>query len=229
MGRRFLSVPVVAVMAGAMVVLSCAPAFANAADPEPGTTATVTTNPDGSKTVRVQGTWAWPSQTGCSDRFGAGWAIAWGDPNQPGNLVSGHGVTLLVGTPSDNAVHFNAAQPCGTLDANNHPHGAWGPEDHTYAAGTDVGKVCVNMYDLHDTQAKKPGDYVAGGSGHNGDNSVQTNAYNPDSTAFCVQPVATAAELPLGTIGGLGFAAVLGGGLVFTTTRRRRSSQKQSD
>jgi len=94
--------------------------------------------------------------------------------------------------------------------------------------GTDVGKVCVNMYDLHDTQAKKPGDYVAGGSGHNGDNSVQTNAYNPDSTAFCVQPVADATQVPVGTIGGLGFAVVLGGGLVFTTTRRRRSSTKQS-
>jgi hypothetical protein len=218
-----------ALFSAAVIVMFGAPAFANAADPNPGTTATLTTNPDGSKTVRVQGTWSWPSQNGCSNRFGAGWAVAWNDPNQPGNVVSGHGVTIYVGTPSDNNVHFNAAQPCGTLDADNHPHGSWGPEEHTYAAGTTVGKVCVNMYDLHDTQAKKPGDFVAGGSGHNGDNSVQTNRYDPDSAAFCVQPLADATQVPVGAIGGLGLAVALGGGLVFTTSRRRRSSSANED
>ena len=224
MARRILVAPAMALFSAAAVVLFAAPAFANAADPNPGTTATLTTNPDGSKTVRVSGTWSWPSQNGCSNRFGAGWAIAWNDPNQPGNVVSGHGVTIYVGTPSDNTVHFNPSQPCGTLDANNHPHGSWGVEQHTYAAGTAVGKVCVNMYDLHDTQAQKPGDYVAGGSGHNGDNSVQTNSYDPNSDAFCVQPVADETQVPVGAIGGLGLAVALGGGLVFTTTRRRRPS-----
>jgi len=226
-GRKLVSAPVVvAVVAVATVLLSSAPAFANAADPNAGTTATMTTNPDGSTTVRVSGTWSWPSQTGCSNRFGAGWAIAWNDPNQPGNVVSGHGITIYVGTPSDNTVHFNTP-PCGTLDPNNHPHGSWGPATHTYAAGTAVGKVCVNMYDLHDTQANKPGDYIAGGSGHNGDNSVQTNAYDPNNPAFCVQPVEDSTQVPVGTIGGIGLAVALGGGLVFTTTRRRRSPPGQ--
>jgi len=218
MARKLFSAPAAAL---AIVLLSAAPAFANAADPNPGTTATATKNPDGTTTVRVSGTWSWPSQTGCTNRYGAGWAIAWSDPNQPGNVVSGHGVSIYVGTPTDNAVHFTASQPCGTLDANNHPHGAWGPEEHTYAAGTDVGKVCVNMYDLHDTQANKPGDYIAGGNGHNGDNSVQTNAYDPNSTAFCLQPSSADADLPLGALGGVGVAVILGGGLVFTTSRRR--------
>ena len=217
MARKLFSVPVVA----ALLLLSATPAFANAADPNPPTTATATKNPDGSTTVRVSGTWSWPSQAGCANRFGAGWAIAWDDPNQPGNVVSGHGVTIYVGTPSDNTVHFNPDDPCGTLDANNHPHGAWGPEEHTYAAGTNVGTVCVNMYDLHDTQTKKPADYIAGGNGHNADNSVQTNAYDPTvGGAFCVQPSSADTDLPLGALGGVGLAAVLGGGLLFTTRRR---------
>lgn len=221
MRGKLMSLSVGAVGVAAVLVFSAAPAFANAANPDTGTTATATKNADGTTTVNISGTWSWASQNGCSDRFGAGWAVAWGDPNQPGNAVSGHGTTIFVGTPTDNAVHYNAAAPCGTLDANNHPHGPWS-DSHTYAAGVDPGPVCVNMYDLHDTQAKKPGDYVAGGSGHNGDNSVQTNGYDPTvGGAFCVQPAASSADLPLGAVGGIGLAVVFGGGLVFTTTRRR--------
>ena len=217
MARKLFSIPVVV----GLVLLPAAPAFANAANPNAGTTATATKNADGSTTVNISGTWSWPSQTGCSDRFGAGWAVAWNDPNQPGNVVSGHGVTIYVGTPTDNAVHFDASDPCGTLDANNHPHGRFS-DSHTYAAGTDPSTVCVNMYDLHDTQAKKPGDYIAGGNGHNADNSVQTNAYDPTvGGAFCVQPAGSAADLPLGALGGVGLALALGGGLAYTTTRRR--------
>ena len=221
MARKFVSAPIAALAAAAIVVLSAAPAFANAANPDSGTTATATKNPDGTTTVQISGSWSWPSQTGCTNRFGAGWAVAWGDPNQPGNVVSKGSVTIYVGTPSDNTVHFNAADPCGTLDANNHPHGNFS-DSHTYAAGVSPGPVCVNMYDLHDTQAKKPGDYVAGGNGHNTDNSVETNSYDPTvGGAFCVQPTSDTADLPLGALGGVGFALVLGGGLAFTTTRRK--------
>ncbi|MBV8979565.1 MAG: hypothetical protein JO086_01565 [Acidimicrobiia bacterium] len=220
MARKLFLAPAVA----ALLLLWATPAFANAANPNPGTTATSTKNPDRTTTVNISGTWSWPSQTGCSNRFGAGWAVAWSDPNQPGNIVSKNGITIYVGTPTDNTVHFNAADPCGALDSNNHPHGNFS-DTHTYAAGVDPGPVCVNMYDLHDTQAKKPGDYVAGGNGHNPDNSVETNAYDPTvGGAFCVQPTAASTDLPLGAFGGVGLAVALGGGLVYTTRRKPKAA-----
>jgi hypothetical protein len=205
-----------------MVVMALSPtALANAANPLPTTRGTATTNADGSITVTVQGDWDWQTQTGTEaqpcggTRYGVGWAIAWGDPNQPGNPVTKGSITLLVGTPSDNAVHYNPALPCGTLGAGNHPTGGWGPDSHTYAAGTNVGHVCVNMYDLHDTQAAKPGDYIAGGKGHNSDNSVQTNSFDPNSAGFCFQPdVGGGTQVPSGAAGIVGLSLLLGLGLV---------------
>jgi hypothetical protein len=209
MARRYAAVVALPLLLFALTPSS----FANAANPLPTTGGTATTNADGSVTVVVHGNWDWQSQTGTEadpcggTRYGVGWAIAWGDPNQPGNPVTKGSITLLVGTPSDNTVHFNAADPCGSLGAGNHPTGAWGPDSHTYAAGTTIGKVCVNMYDLHDTQAKKPGDYIAGGSGHNSDNSVQTNSFDPNSAGYCFQPT-VGTQVPAGAMGLVVFIGV---------------------
>jgi hypothetical protein len=222
------SIWVMATLAATLVVVAASAAFGNAANPLPTTTAIATQNADGSVTVTVHGSWDWQSQTGTSadpcggTRFGVGWAVAWGDPNAPGHAVTKGSTTLLVGTPTDNAVHFDAADPCGVLGPGNHPTGPWGPESHTYGAGTPVGQVCVNMYDLHDTQAKKPGDYVAGGPGHNKDNSIETNAFDPNGAGFCSQPtVGGGTEVPVGSMGVVGLSVLLGGGLLVVSRRRR--------
>ena len=216
-------------VAGCLVLVTAAGSWANAANPLPTTRGTGTQNADGTITVSVQGEWDWQSQTGTAtdpcggSRYGVGWAVGWGDPNAPGHPVTKGGITLLVGTPSDNAVHFNSGDPCGVLGANNHPTGGWGPETHTYAAGTSVGKVCVNMYDLHDTQAAKPGDYVAGGAGHNKDNSIETNSFDPNGAGFCFQPIVSGGgtEVPVGSMGVLGLSVLTGGTLVVLGRRRR--------
>src|SRR5438874_2292351 len=75
----------------AVLAVTALPAFANAANPVAPSTgtgtpinATVQTNANGSikvltgsVAVTVNGTWNWLSQTGCSSRFGVGWAVDW--------------------------------------------------------------------------------------------------------------------------------------------------------
>src|SRR5205823_5842890 len=76
--------------ATAILAATAAPAFANAANPNPDSkgqgivSGTISNNPDGSVNVlsgsvvvNVKGTWAWASQTGCLQRFGVGWAVDW--------------------------------------------------------------------------------------------------------------------------------------------------------
>src|SRR5581483_4219819 len=169
-------------------IITAGPASANAANPLPTTTGSASVAPNGDITVTVSGTWSWVSQT-CTGRFGTGWAVAWGDPNAPGNPVTKGATTLLVGTPTDNTVHYNVLTPLGTCDANNHPTGPWS-DSHTYAAGTPIGNICVNMYDLHKSPADQPKDFIAGGPNHNDDNSVETNDFDPNSntSGFCFKP-----------------------------------------
>jgi uncharacterized membrane protein len=169
-------------------LITAGPASANAANPLPTTTGSATVAPNGDITVTVSGTWSWLSQT-CTGRFGTGWAVAWGDPNAPGNPVPTTNPKLLVGTPTDNTVHYNVIAPLGTCDANNHPTGPW-TDSHTYKAGTPIGDICVNMYDLHKSPADQPNDFIAGGANHNKDNSVETNDFDPNSntSGYCFKP-----------------------------------------
>ncbi|MBV8236580.1 MAG: hypothetical protein JO075_12830, partial [Acidimicrobiia bacterium] len=108
--RRRLAASLTAFAAVALSIagiITAGPASANAADPLPTTTGSATVAPNGDVTVNVSGTWLWATQQaggndGCGGHYGVGWAIAWGDPNQPGNLVSGHTtsgapINLLVG------------------------------------------------------------------------------------------------------------------------------------
>jgi uncharacterized repeat protein (TIGR01451 family) len=169
-------------------IITAGPAFANAANPLPTTTGNATVAPNGDVTVTVSGTWSWLSQT-CTGRFGTGWAVAWGDPNEPGNPVPTTNPVLLVGTPTDNTVHYNLLAPLGTCGLNGHPTGPW-TDTHTYKAGTPIGDICVNMYDLHKSPADQPNDFIAGGPNHNKDNSVETNDFDPNSntSGFCFKP-----------------------------------------
>lgn len=95
----------------------------------------------------------------------------------------------------------------GPHGATSYNTGTWGPVVHTYGPGATDIRVCVVMYDIHNaggakggpkhghhgpgpkhgpkgggaapTAGPKLGDLVAGGSGHNRDNSVQDNAATP--------------------------------------------------
>jgi uncharacterized membrane protein len=169
-------------------IITAGPALANAANPLPTTSGSATVAANGDVTVTVSGTWQWLSQS-CGGRFGTGWAVAWADPNEPGNPVPPTNPVILVGTPTDNTVHYDLAFPLGTCGADGHPIGNWS-DSHTYKAGTPIGDICVNMYDLHQSPADKPGDYIAGGPNRNHDNSVETNDFDPNSntSGFCFKP-----------------------------------------
>lgn len=175
---------------------------ANADAPDPVVQATqvsVVENADYTKTVTVKGSWKWTTHhTDCNkDRYAAGWAVNWNDPDQIGNYVGTiNNVAVKVGAaaansrnPADNTVHYypgpNPAR-CGVYA--NHPDGSyntgeWGPLSHTYSSSVDLSKisVCVVVYDIHADKKDKPKerDLWAGGDNNNHDNSVQGNAKTP--------------------------------------------------
>jgi hypothetical protein len=117
--------------------------------------------------VSVSGSWSWQSQATASLQYKVGYAIDWGD------VASGNAVSTFHigdGTAGTNHVLTNVSPNTGAS-------GAWGPAVHTYAAsGTYT--VCVIMYDVGPVlAASQPptGQFslVAGGTGHNTDNSVE--------------------------------------------------------
>jgi uncharacterized repeat protein (TIGR01451 family) len=106
-GRRSLLRGVVAVSTAASMLAFALPAFANAPNPVSTTVDQVTVNSDGSRTVTVEGTWNWASQTKCSTaRNGVGYQIDWFDnqTNAIGSAGSPDGI-LYVGDAQDNIVH----------------------------------------------------------------------------------------------------------------------------
>jgi uncharacterized repeat protein (TIGR01451 family) len=169
---------------GVFVVASGMAAVADSPDVNSTALANYTVNADGTVTVTVGGNWAWPShKSDCNtDRYAAGWAVAWNDKAAPGNFVGTlNGVDYYVGTPSDNTVHFYPNAPrCGVYNAGlGYNSGVWGPETHTYANVASVPpSVCVVTYDIHNSGKNggiKDGDLNAGGRNRNPDNSVESN------------------------------------------------------
>src|SRR4051812_42939405 len=152
--------------------------MADSPDPQSTAVANVHVNTDGTVDVTVQGTWAWPThKSDCNtNRYAAGWAVNWDDKDAPGNFVGTlNGVSYSVGTPTDNTVHYNTSPRCGVYNGS-YNTGSWGPMTHTYkSTATLPSTICLVTYDIHGTTTPKSGDLVAGGSGHNGDNSVQSN------------------------------------------------------
>jgi hypothetical protein len=78
-------------------------------------------------------------------------------------------------------------------NAGGHPWGSWGytvPYSHTYAKRSDVSQVCVNFYDVHGGGTGTKLQLVNGAKeitvNGNGDNSIQTNAFNPAVGANCI-------------------------------------------
>jgi hypothetical protein len=76
---------------------------------------------------------------------------------------------------------------------NGHPWGSWGyttSYSHTYASRSDVSKVCVNYYDVHGGGTGSKLQLVNGAKeitvDANGDNSIDTNAFDPSNGANCI-------------------------------------------
>jgi hypothetical protein len=169
---------IVAVVTG-FVLLIAVPVFADSPNPRTGT-ATMVVNPNGTTTVTLSGTWSWTKATSCTKA--TGYNVDWNDPLQPGNLVGTlNGVSYEVGAlaanvlnPADNVIHpmANCVETAGIAGGN------WGPISHTYAAGSVLpATVCAVTYH------NKGG--VAGGPGHQTDNSVEENDNSPGS-AGCI-------------------------------------------
>ena len=147
------------------IVLALA-AFAGMASAHSGKPASIAATINGTQ-VSVSGSWSWQSQATASLQYKIGYAVDWGD------VASGNAVgTFHIGdgTAATNHVLTNVSPNSGA-------NGAWGPAVHTYqASGTYT--VCVLMYDVGPIlAATQPpsGQFslVAGGPGHNVDNSVE--------------------------------------------------------
>src|ERR1041385_8076166 len=115
----FAAAAAIAVLAG--TALADAPDVKIAPVQSPAITATAVTNADGTVTVTVRGGWNWEhNNADCNlDRAGAGVAIDWFDPKQPGNdlgvsiPINGVSTPIAVGTAAANTLNpaHTAAPP----------------------------------------------------------------------------------------------------------------------
>ena len=188
-------------LAGLLMILvagtGLAMASANAPNPSGAVTGSSVQNRDGTVTVSVSGPWSWdelPStaadgdaksspQLKCADRYAIGWAVDWSDASTP-YVIDHNGVVFHVGR------HYDGQDTnlCAQTAPDGAPEGTWSAS-HTYADAAAVPAVlCVNVYDMHGKQGQpsnSTSDYLAGGPGHDADNSIETNDYNPNIGGNC--------------------------------------------
>src|ERR1700722_5250892 len=117
-------------------------AWANAPEPSnmPAQTDTVIANANGTVTVTATGSWVWAfsstpktnqgidvtASAPCDDRFGAGWAVAWSDPSDPGYTETFHndngtatvnlGSKGVIASNTEDHVLYSKTDPCGTFE-----------------------------------------------------------------------------------------------------------------
>jgi hypothetical protein len=126
------------------------------------------------------------------------------DPNKYLSWKGGCGREPLTATASKNAPGGGpngeaTGKSCadGTLACKSHPWGSWGYEQnaglgyaHTYVKRSDVTTVCANFYDVHGGGTGTKFQLVNGAKeitvDGNGDNSIQTNAFNATQGANCI-------------------------------------------
>jgi hypothetical protein len=129
------------------------------------------------------------------------------DPSpNPNNYLSwkgGCGREPLTATASQPSGAAPSGQTCadGTTNCSGHPWGSWGYEpalndgqsqgySHTYAKRSDITTVCVNFYDVHGGGTGSKLQLVNGAKeitvDQNGDNSIQTNAFNTAQGENCI-------------------------------------------
>ena len=103
-----------------------------------------------------------------------------------------------------------------TSPENGYPAGKWGPITHTYTTPGPY-TICPVMYDPHSPEvgvhAGGSGQIIAGGTGHNNDNSVEKNGNQHVCEVTATLPsLTTSAEPSKGTTGGsLGDKATITG------------------
>ncbi len=131
-----------------------------------GTPDTVHVTQVGPLTVSAAGTWSWPEMATASKLSYTGFAIDWGDVTS-GNAVGSFHVGD--GTAATNVV----LQPTSPAQGSS---GSFGPVTHTYAKAGSY-QVCAILYDLGEVTPFATSGYhslLAGGPGHNTDNSVDS-------------------------------------------------------
>ena len=190
-----------------------APALANAANPDPNTSATAQVNADGSVTVSLTGTWSWPGQN-CAGRYGEGWAVDWWGISSSATPASNFSLTnaTIVTSPtttstgtitsagsiqlhnSSNFFHvssdyngqtINSASTCTdtTIGGQAGSTGSWSAMA-TYPSQSDLPpQICVNMYDEHGNEGQPSNSANDYRAVKNGDNSIQTNQFDPTAGA----------------------------------------------
>jgi hypothetical protein len=208
----------VGVLAGVMAVA----AFANAANPNPDTKAVETVNADGTATVTLSGTWSWPGQNcegRYGEGWAVDW---WGlsSSQLPANnftltnasVVTGPGTTTtepiqaagswqIKGTNTYfhvsslyNGEDVNSSSTCTDTGSGSTAGstGSWSATA-TYPSASDVPpEICVNMYDEHGSEGNPSGSANDFSAVNNGDNSIQTNSFNPQSgQGYCAAPTIT--------------------------------------
>ena len=171
------------VAAAILALLAAGGALARA--PDPGS---IAAGVDGSAVV-VSGTWDWPGAGKCENRA-VGWALDWGDPSDRGNEVADG---FSVGSANDNAVHTNG--DCGEITTDNDRSGRWGPLSHTYPSA-GVYRICAVTYEVHLLKNQpRDSEFLAGGSRHNKDNSVEEHPAGPRSPGCMSVTVGAAADI----------------------------------
>jgi hypothetical protein len=172
----------------------------------------------------TQGTWMSTAQGYGSNADGdypSGQAFVDPSPPDPNSFASwkgGCGREPLTATASKDTNPEATGLPCAnnTTTCSGHPWGSWGYEknggqgySHHYASLSDVTTVCVNFYDVHGGGKFDSGKFqLVNGAKEitvngNGDNSIQTNAFNVNQGANCVNfpVITTSAQTPV-TVGG---------------------------
>ena len=242
------------VLFAAAELVAVSPALGNAANPDNNTTGTFTVNGDGTVTVDLSGTWSWPGQDCAGrygEGWAVDW---WGvsaskTPTNPfsltnASIVTSPGVTST-GTispagawqikNSSNWFHVpqlydgetvNSAATCTDTGTgkNATSSGSWSATA-TYPNQADMpAQLCVIMFDEHGSEgsaSKAASDFDPTADG---DNSIKTNSFDPTmGNGYCVVPSHNI-PTPIGTIGGIGLAAIVGGLGGFVMWRHRRTS-----
>jgi uncharacterized repeat protein (TIGR01451 family) len=112
----------------------------------------------------------------------------------------GCGREPMTATASNGSNPERTGKTCanGTLACSNHPWGSWGYEkngglgySHTYVKTALPDKVCVNFYDVHgkDAGLQAPNGVKEITVDDNGDNSIETNAFDVTNGANCISLV----------------------------------------
>ena len=124
-------------------------------------------------------------------------------PSAQETVTTGSGEHIVIGNSKDASGHASEKE----LEEG-YPNGRWGPISHVYASTAAVPfKICPVFYDPHGKgvgeNAGGVGEIIAGGAGHNGDNSVEKNGNGAEicATGPAVPKLTTSSSPKVSTSG----------------------------